>query len=152
MLLVRVGKAGRLHRLIESQGEYSRRNQLCYVYRSIRHIHYLTRTKMSSFLFDVHKSVNSQYNTLSRLDDGTNKSFTKRLMFQVIFFFMISCKILCKNPFNLFSYFFYKITKIKIKSFECPKSIKSIKKYLEHQILGRRFVGPIVQATQRNIL
>ena len=60
---------------------------------------------MSSFLFDVHKSVNSQYNTLSRLDDGTNKSFTKRLMFQVIFFFMISCKILCKNPLNLFSYF-----------------------------------------------
>ena len=52
-------------------------------------------------------------------------------MFQVLFFFMISCKILCKNPFNLFSYFFYKITKItkiKIKSFECPKSIKSIKK------------------------
>ena len=42
-------------------------------------------------------------------------------------FFMISCKILCKNPFNLFSYFFYKI---KIKSFECPKSIKSIKKII----------------------
>ena len=41
---------------------------------------------------------------------------------------MIACKILCKNPFNSFSYFFYKITKIKIKSFECPKSIKSIKK------------------------
>ena len=74
------------------------------------------------------KSVNLQYNTLGRLDDGTNESSTKRLMFQVLFFFMISCKILCKNPFNLFSYFFYKITKIKIKSFECPKSIKSIKK------------------------
>ena len=29
-------------------------------------------------------------------------------------FFMISCKILCKDPFNLFSYFFYKITKIMI--------------------------------------
>ena len=43
------------------------------------------------------------------------------------FFFMISSKILCKNPFNLF-YFFYKITKIKIKNFECPKSIKSINK------------------------
>ena len=48
-------------------------------------------------------------------------------MFQVLLFFMIFYKILCKNPFNLFSYFFYKITKIKIKSFECPKSIKSIK-------------------------
>ena len=76
------------------------------------------------------KSVNLQYNTLGRLDDGTNESSTKRLMFQVLFFFMISCKILCKNPFNLFSYFFYKITKIKIKSFECPKSIKSIKKII----------------------
>ena len=46
----------------------------------------------------------------------------------ILFFFMISCKILCKNPFNLFTYFFYKITKIKIKSFECRKSIISIKK------------------------
>ena len=43
------------------------------------------------------------------------------------FFSMISCKILCKNPFNLFFHFFYIITKIKIKSFECTKSIKSIK-------------------------
>ena len=43
------------------------------------------------------------------------------------FFFMTSCKILCKNPFNSFSYFFYKITNINIKSFEFPKFIKSIK-------------------------
>ena len=74
------------------------------------------------------KSVNLQYNTLSRLDDGTNDSSTKRLMFQVLFFFMISWKILCKNPFNLFSYFFIQLQKIK--SFECPKSIKSIKKII----------------------
>ena len=33
----------------------------------------------SSFL----KSVNLQYNTLGRLDDGTNESSTKHLMFQV---------------------------------------------------------------------
>ena len=33
--------------------------------------------------------------------------------------------ILCKTPFNLFYHFFYKITKMKIKSFECPKSIKN---------------------------
>ena len=71
-------------------------------------------------------SVNLQYNMLGHLDDGTNELSTKRLMFQVLFFFMISCK----NPFNLFSLFFYKITKIKIKSFECPKSIKSIKKII----------------------
>ena len=35
-----------------------------------------------------------------------------------------------QNPFNLFSYFFYKITKMKIKSFECPKVIKSMKKII----------------------
>ena len=33
----------------------------------------------------------------------------KRLMFQVLFFYMISCKILCKNPLNLFSYSFIKL-------------------------------------------
>ena len=52
------------------------------------------------------KSVNLQYNTLGRLDDGSIESSTKHLMFQVLFFFMISFKILCKNPLNLFSYFF----------------------------------------------
>ena len=64
----------------------------------------------------VKKSDNLQY----------NDSSTKRLMFQVLFFFIISCKILCKNRFNLFScFFFYNFTKIKIKSFECPKSIRN---------------------------
>ena len=33
---------------------------------------------------------------------GTNDSSTKGLMFQVLFFFIISFKILCKNPLNLF--------------------------------------------------
>ena len=42
------------------------------------------------------------------------------------FFFIISCKILCKNRFNLFSYFFYNFTKIK--TFECPKSIRNYEK------------------------
>ena len=74
------------------------------------------------------KSVILQYNTLGCLDDGD-----KRIIDQVrdvpnIIFFMTSCKILWKNPFNLFSYFFHKITKIKIKSFECPKSIRNYKK------------------------
>ena len=45
-----------------------------------------------------------------------------------IIFFMISGRILCKNTFNLFVYFLKKNTKIKVKSFECPKSIKSLKK------------------------
>ena len=74
------------------------------------------------------KSVNLQYNMLGLLDDGKNESSTERLMFRVLFFFMISCKILCKNP--IISYLFYKITKKNMKSFECPKSIKSIKKMI----------------------
>ena len=54
---------------------------------------------------DIHvQSVNLQYNTLVCWDDGTNDLTTKRLMFQVLFFFIKSCKILCKIPFNLFSY------------------------------------------------
>ena len=67
-----------------------------------------------------HKSDNLQYITLVCCFAGTNESSSKRLMFQVLFiFFIISCKIRCKNGFNLF---FYEFTKIKIKSFECPKS------------------------------
>ena len=50
-------------------------------------------------------------------------SLTKRLMFQVLFFFIISCKILCKNSFNLFSYLFLENYKNMKKKFECPKSI-----------------------------
>ena len=44
------------------------------------------------------------------------------------FFFMISCKIVCKNGFNVFFLFFYEFTKIKSKSFECPKSIRNHEK------------------------
>ena len=69
------------------------------------------------------KSDNLQYNTLVRWADGTNDLPTKHLMFQVFSFFIISCKILCKNPFNLFfSIYFYNFTKIKILTFECSKS------------------------------
>jgi hypothetical protein len=63
------------------------------------------------------------------------------------YFFIKSCKILCKNSFN---FFLYKNTKMKIKSFECLKSTRNYeKKYLERQMLGRRVVCP---ANQRIIL
>ena len=54
---------------------------------------------------------------------------------------MISCRILCKNTFNLFVYFKKKDTKIKVKSFECPKSIKSIKKifFKNERIFAKNF-------------
>ena len=70
---------------------------------------------MHSMNHDNYKCNNLQQNTLGRCVDGTIVSLTKCLMFQVLFFFIISCKILFKNPFNLFSYNF---TKIEIKSFE----------------------------------
>ena len=57
------------------------------------------------------KSDNLQYNTLVRLADGTNDSSTKHLMFQEFFFVLISCKILCKNNFNLFSYLYLNLQK-----------------------------------------
>ena len=65
--------------------------------------------------------------------EGTNYSSNK-------YFFIKSCEILCKNPFILF----YKITEMKIKSLECPKSIKNMKnKYLESQTLGWQLISPI---------
>ena len=74
------------------------------------------------------KSVNLQYNKLGR--------WAKRLGNQAfdvpsLFFYIISCKVL--------SIFFYNFTKIKRKSFECPKSIRNYEKknmYLEHQMLA----------------
>ena len=77
-------------------------------------------------------SVNLQYKMLVRLVNGTNDSSTKRLMFQALIFVIKSCKKFCKNPFNLLYTFFYKITKMKIKSFECSKSIRNY----ETKILG----------------
>ena len=75
------------------------------------------------------KSINLQYDMLVRWADGTNDLSTKRLMFQLSFFFVESCKTLC---INLSIYFFYKITKMKI--------------------FGRRVVCSIGPANQRIIL
>ena len=49
------------------------------------------------------KSINLQYDMLVRWADGTNDLSTKRLMFQLSFFFVESCKTLC---INLSIYFF----------------------------------------------
>ena len=57
------------------------------------------------------KSENFQYNTLGRWDDRLIDHASDVLG---IIFFIISCKIICKNPFNLY---FYNFTKIKIKCF-----------------------------------
>ena len=62
-----------------------------------------------------------------------------------IIFFIISCKILCKNPFNFFFHFLITLHKIKIKIFECPKTKPAThcfifnlpKWYLDHLTLGQ---------------
>ena len=77
----------------------------------------------------ISQSVNLQYNALGRLDDGTNESSTKRLMFQVLLFFHDFLQNSLQKSYQFF-FIFWKITKITIKSFECPMSIKSIKKII----------------------
>ena len=76
--------------------------------------------------------LNQQYNRLVHWADGKNDSSTKRLMFQVLFFFHKILQNSLQKPFQLFFLFFYKITEMKIKSFECPKSIRNYEK----KILG----------------
>ena len=103
----------------------------------------MTTTKLT---IAYQKSNNLQYNTLCRWVDGKIISLTKCLMFQVLFLFVISCKVLCKNPFN---YFFYNFTKIKIKSFECPKSIRNYEKKI---MLGTSDVWSLSSLSQRAII
>ena len=54
------------------------------------------------------KSDNLQYNTLGSWDNGLIDQVSD---FPNVILFIISFKILCKNPFNLFSYFFKKLQK-----------------------------------------
>ena len=58
------------------------------------------------------KSVNLQYDTLGRWVDGPNNSLTKRLMFQVLFFFIISYRLRALK--TLYFYFCKVIKKKKI--------------------------------------
>jgi len=64
-----------------------------------------------------YKSDNLQYNTLARWVDGTNDSSTKRLMFQALFFFIISYRLRALK--TLYFYFckFIKKYKNKLKQF-----------------------------------
>jgi hypothetical protein len=48
----------------------------------------------------VHKSVNLQYDTLVRWANGTNDLLTKRLMFQVLFFFHKTLQNSPQKPFQ----------------------------------------------------
>ena len=82
--------------------------------------------------------------------DEINDSLTKRLMFQVLFFPWNLAKFFAKTLSIYFLYFFfYKITKMKIKSFECPKSIRNYEKkntWNVRHLVDESFV-PSVQQT-----
>ena len=75
---------------------------------------------------------------------------TKCLMFQVLFMFFIKSYNLQK-PLQFIFLFFQEITKMKIKSFECPRSIRNYEKKKCH-MLGQRVVCPIGPAIQCIIL
>ena len=63
----------------------------------------------------------------------------------IIMFFMISCKIRCRNGFNLFFCFFHEFTKIEIKSYVCSKSVRNLKK----KMLGTSDAWSIVHLSQQ---
>ena len=90
------------------------------------------------------KSDNLQYNTLVCWFAGTNDSSTKLWCSKYYLIFTISCKILCK----ITSIYFCKFTKMKIKSFECPISIRN---YEKNDALNIRCLvdESFVPATQR---
>ena len=76
-----------------------------------------------------------QCNMLGCLVDGTNDSPIPSVWCSKYYIFIISCKILCKNHFNLFLLSFYNFTKMKIKRFECPKSVRNYGKKVMNSCL-----------------
>ena len=71
-----IGKAARSHNMLVSYLIYT------YFARLLTSL----RGSLSHYTWSILKSVNLQYITLGCLDDGTNESSTKSLMFQVLFF------------------------------------------------------------------
>ena len=78
----------------------------------------ITKIKWNSKVGKNLKSVNLQYNTQVLWAYGTNDLSTSIWCSKYNFsFFIKSCRIL-----SIYFLLFYKVTKIKINSFECPKS------------------------------
>ena len=104
------------------------------------------------FHYFDYKSVNLQYITLGCLDNGTNQSSSKSLMFQVLVFHTFYRLRVLKT---LYFYFFNFIeNKKKIERSFAKNFARNLGKKI---ILGTSdtwsgFVCPIVQATRRNIL
>ena len=81
------------------------------------------------YYYYLKTSDNLLYNTLGCWVTGTTNSLIKRLMFQVgtTFFHNLLQNSLHKS-FQFIFLFFSNFTKIKIKNFECPKSIRNYEK------------------------
>ena len=95
----------------------------------------LKTKQLRDLLVKILKSDNLQYNTLARWVDGKNDSSTKLLMFQALFFFIISYRLRALKTF----YFYYKKVKKLIETIFEKNFARNYekKKYLEHQMLGR---------------
>ena len=81
--------------------------------------------KVSSHIKTNMPCLKSTIFNIIRWVAGTNDSSTKCLMFQVLFFFHNFLQNSLQKSFQFIFLFFYKFTKTKIKSFECPKSIRN---------------------------
>ena len=86
-------------------------------------IEFGTNPRFPSFCSAYYKNP-SIYNIIRWFAGLMGQTTCQPLMFQVLFIFH---KIL-QNSLQKPSQFFYKITKIKIKHFECPKSIRNYEK------------------------
>ena len=93
---------------------------------------------------------------MGRRVDGTIVSLTKHLIFQVLFLFLNFLQNSLQKLFQFIFLFFYNFTKIKINSFECPKSIRNYEKIMlgtsDAWSLRHLSHRPIAPATQRIIL
>ena len=88
------------------------------------------------------------YNTLACWFTGTNDSLTKLLMFRVLFLFYNFLQNSLQKSFQFIFQFSYKSTKMKKRSFECPKSVQNYRENNDWNI--RRLVDePFVPANQQ---
>ena len=87
---------------------------------------------LSSWIAIIFEALRSKFNAtifnIIRWVGCTKDSLTKRLMFQVLFFFTISCKNSLQTSFQFIFLSFNNFTKMKIKSFKYSKSMRNYEK------------------------
>ena len=95
------------------------------------------------------KSNNVQYNMRGHWVAGTNDSSINCLMFQVLFFSHDFLQNSLQKSFQFIFYFFYDFTKMNIKSFGYPKSIRNYEKEI---MLGTSDAWLMSRSSHRLIL